>query len=136
MSPQDGKLQSVLQSLRALAPRLVEPKPVRDDAARQLHARRQQHRGPEHRVLTQNVFAEQVKPRPELLEEVARLSLPTLTTPAERRDVVDERVEPDVDGVARVAGHGYRPTDRTLQARSEEHTSELQSRQYLVCRLL
>src|SRR3712207_1833052 len=25
---------------------------------------------------------------------------------------------------------------RTLQARSEEHTSELQSRQYLVCRLL
>src|SRR3712207_8417547 len=28
--------------------------------------------------------------------------------------------------------HGYREVDR----RSEEHTSELQSRQYLVCRLL
>src|SRR3712207_8115741 len=26
--------------------------------------------------------------------------------------------------------------DRTLRERSEEHTSELQSRQYLVCRLL
>src|SRR3712207_7224500 len=28
------------------------------------------------------------------------------------------------------------PTGRDLDARSEEHTSELQSRQYLVCRLL
>src|SRR3712207_7963147 len=28
------------------------------------------------------------------------------------------------------------PTVRTLVGRSEEHTSELQSRQYLVCRLL
>src|SRR3712207_8408283 len=27
-------------------------------------------------------------------------------------------------------------TDRAAEARSEEHTSELQSRQYLVCRLL
>src|SRR3712207_8016047 len=27
-------------------------------------------------------------------------------------------------------------TDREVRARSEEHTSELQSRQYLVCRLL
>src|SRR3712207_8872955 len=31
----------------------------------------------------------------------------------------------------------WRPADqRELDARSEEHTSELQSRQYLVCRLL
>src|SRR3712207_7644311 len=29
-----------------------------------------------------------------------------------------------------------RTTDRTAETRSEEHTSELQSRQYLVCRLL
>src|SRR5258707_5895590 len=29
-----------------------------------------------------------------------------------------------------------RPNDPASQARSEEHTSELQSRQYLVCRLL
>src|SRR3712207_7399153 len=28
------------------------------------------------------------------------------------------------------------PTDAGVRARSEEHTSELQSRQYLVCRLL
>src|SRR3712207_8988311 len=28
------------------------------------------------------------------------------------------------------------PTDRIIEQRSEEHTSELQSRQYLVCRLL
>src|SRR3712207_8568866 len=30
----------------------------------------------------------------------------------------------------------YRPARRRRVARSEEHTSELQSRQYLVCRLL
>src|SRR3712207_7030825 len=29
-----------------------------------------------------------------------------------------------------------RPCPLTIEARSEEHTSELQSRQYLVCRLL
>src|SRR3712207_8967747 len=29
-----------------------------------------------------------------------------------------------------------RPTRRIVRSRSEEHTSELQSRQYLVCRLL
>src|SRR5947209_19501281 len=34
------------------------------------------------------------------------------------------------------AGHTPRRCARPLRARSEEHTSELQSRQYLVCRLL
>src|SRR5947209_9703492 len=35
------------------------------------------------------------------------------------------------------AGRGWKPgCGRALQDRSEEHTSELQSRQYLVCRLL
>src|SRR3712207_7378947 len=36
--------------------------------------------------------------------------------------------------VARTAGH--EEEDHRLRLRSEEHTSELQSRQYLVCRLL
>src|SRR3712207_7119578 len=47
------------------------------------------------------------------------------------------------DGVAAVAHHEERLAVRGLldlverqQCRSEEHTSELQSRQYLVCRLL
>src|SRR3712207_7217087 len=51
-------------------------------------------------------------------------------------------------GPARDAAHGRRPVQRRrhvqprrdgdggASARSEEHTSELQSRQYLVCRLL
>src|SRR3712207_8552026 len=51
---------------------------------------------------------------------------------------------PDVDGqehrgddqqAAHEQGDGGR-ADRTARDRSEEHTSELQSRQYLVCRLL
>src|SRR3712207_8525943 len=46
----------------------------------------------------------------------------------------------DVDGEADVAGQLDRCAvgvgDRPGAARSEEHTSELQSRQYLVCRLL
>src|SRR3712207_7532626 len=33
-------------------------------------------------------------------------------------------------------GEGRRPAARRARVRSEEHTSELQSRQYLVCRLL
>src|SRR3712207_6962304 len=46
----------------------------------------------------------------------------------------------DEDAKARVASlardGGLRPIDAGPLARSEEHTSELQSRQYLVCRLL
>src|SRR3712207_8495251 len=36
----------------------------------------------------------------------------------------------------RMVGHEGRAVDEMLHTRSEEHTSELQSRQYLVCRLL
>src|SRR3712207_7831209 len=36
----------------------------------------------------------------------------------------------------RSGGASTTPLDRTIHSRSEEHTSELQSRQYLVCRLL
>src|SRR3712207_7670337 len=35
-----------------------------------------------------------------------------------------------------VGGHRFHAGDGTASLRSEEHTSELQSRQYLVCRLL
>src|SRR5947209_15519239 len=49
-------------------------------------------------------------------------------TGANRRHVrTRERPSPRVEGRSRV---------RTCLRRSEEHTSELQSRQYLVCRLL
>src|SRR3712207_8685761 len=43
------------------------------------------------------------------------------------------RQRPDVDLLLRLAHRGER---RVRPQRSEEHTSELQSRQYLVCRLL
>src|SRR3712207_7369170 len=39
-------------------------------------------------------------------------------------------------GGRKVSPAGLRPEARGGTARSEEHTSELQSRQYLVCRLL
>src|SRR5207237_8655118 len=45
----------------------------------------------------------------------ARLRLSPFTSPSERRDVVEQRVEPYVDGVARVVGNGYGPSDRCLQ---------------------
>src|SRR2546422_3494883 len=49
--------------------------------------------------------------------------------------------EPNRDGqrlVRRVLGHAFegRDTDPSRDERSEEHTSELQSRLHLVCRLL
>src|SRR3712207_8788811 len=43
-----------------------------------------------------------------------------------------QRLQPRLEVLVRRAGDG----DARLDARSEEHTSELQSRQYLVCRLL
>src|SRR3712207_8322962 len=47
------------------------------------------------------------------------------------REILEE-YEPDVVRMFMLSGH-YRTQ---LNFRSEEHTSELQSRQYLVCRLL
>src|SRR3712207_7298478 len=47
--------------------------------------------------------------------------------------------EQDVAALERVRGHEVLPAplhDGRVDLRSEEHTSELQSRQYLVCRLL
>src|SRR3712207_7447445 len=59
-----------------------------------------------------------------------RLRVPHVGEPGARRVRVDQagadRGEQRAGGQARVAAPG----------RSEEHTSELQSRQYLVCRLL
>src|SRR3712207_8699117 len=52
------------------------------------------------------------------------------------------RDEPERSGLQQLALHGGPPrrargSQRSIDAaRSEEHTSELQSRQYLVCRLL
>src|SRR3712207_7925695 len=43
---------------------------------------------------------------------------------------------PDGSGQHRGAGFTPRRERRSVRHRSEEHTSELQSRQYLVCRLL
>src|SRR3712207_7215523 len=43
---------------------------------------------------------------------------------------------PGRGGAARGAATQRRAATTTLAGRSEEHTSELQSRQYLVCRLL
>src|SRR3712207_7935378 len=63
-----------------------------------------------------------------------------------RRDGVDHRARPDGQprGAQRPAEIGdvlgelapFLPTLPRAERRSEEHTSELQSRQYLVCRLL
>src|SRR3712207_7190328 len=59
---------------------------------------------------------------------------------------VEEQRPPRVDGRPQHVDHRLaedeaaeslpQPLARHLRARSEEHTSELQSRQYLVCRLL
>src|SRR3712207_8184694 len=60
------------------------------------------------------------------------------TTPAVSRTAVGSQVEVRASdqrtaGTSQVVEQVYR---HAAQTRSEEHTSELQSRQYLVCRLL
>src|SRR3712207_8079188 len=47
-----------------------------------------------------------------------------------------DHVELALEGVRVVAQRPLGGDDELLDVRSEEHTSELQSRQYLVCRLL
>src|SRR3712207_7475915 len=61
----------------------------------------------------------------------AALPIPPPPRPSRRRP---PRCPP-VAGRHRVSGSRSRPS-RETRRRSEEHTSELQSRQYLVCRLL
>src|SRR3712207_7399487 len=48
----------------------------------------------------------------------------------------DDRAAARRRGRQRLLRHGARAAGRVVLHRSEEHTSELQSRQYLVCRLL
>src|SRR3712207_8309247 len=61
----------------------------------------------------------------------------TYFEPSTKHFMVNLAVD-DLDGIlARCAEHGIEPTVLSDEPnRSEEHTSELQSRQYLVCRLL
>src|SRR3712207_7562369 len=54
-----------------------------------------------------------------------------------RHELADVRAVPGVGQKSHEAGAaGQELGDRDVGVRSEEHTSELQSRQYLVCRLL
>src|SRR3712207_7922341 len=74
---------------------------------------------------------------PRLHKDGAQDAQPLLRAEDAVRDAL--RVGHDADdGAALVADprHVIRRAVRVLQVRSEEHTSELQSRQYLVCRLL
>src|SRR3989440_3300094 len=59
----------------------------------------------------------------------------TLFRSSDARDVGQRGLEQHRAVGARDIRHGE-PLDRRLEARSEEHTSELQSRSDLVCRLL
>src|SRR3712207_9129220 len=65
-------------------------------------------------------------------------ALPISRTPGRRRPVLPCRRPQDrLDGAREQGRRRGRPALRhRVSARSEEHTSELQSRQYLVCRLL
>src|SRR5438445_2451231 len=51
-------------------------------------------------------------------------------------EINDRRSAPEPVAVVDAVDHEPRPEHQRVRDRSEEHTSELQSRQYLVCRLL
>src|SRR3712207_7480308 len=86
---------------------------------------------------TASRFLDLVVPPPSegrpLTELPRSLTLPALVAEL-RRAVVDPHTPADRRAVA--ASVLRRLGDEHVSARSEEHTSELQSRQYLVCRLL
>src|SRR3712207_7391615 len=66
--------------------------------------------------------------------EVRTAPVARVVPPGRAGELAGRRHQPADDA----PGHRVQPADRALveQRRSEEHTSELQSRQYLVCRLL
>src|SRR3712207_7460091 len=63
------------------------------------------------------------------------LCMPTTPFPAPRRDLPLSTLDPLRDRITALCAHGGL-TGLPQVSRSEEHTFELQSRQYLVCRLL
>src|SRR3712207_8305057 len=72
--------------------------------------------------------------RSQRLEDLRRVDVGP-QGPGELGEQPDPRVQ--LTGAVVAVHHGHRvPGRRGDQVRSEEHTSELQSRQYLVCRLL
>src|SRR3712207_8707325 len=72
-----------------------------------------------------------------LFRSARRAAPPRATrTAAARRSAAASTRAPPRRRSAPAAGRGSRAAARGRRGRSEEHTSELQSRQYLVCRLL
>src|SRR5690606_41045651 len=65
-----------------------------------------------------------------------RVGLRALAAHREAAAVTDALVGPDLDLAADVRGDLAAQVTLELEVRSEEHTSELQSRENLVCRLL
>src|SRR3712207_7732448 len=61
---------------------------------------------------------------------------PRFSAPAGKETFTGRRPRRRRAGPRRGASRGTRPPGPCPRPRSEEHTSELQSRQYLVCRLL
>ncbi len=83
---------------------------MRDNRAWQFHTCRDQKRRPVNRVKSQNVFADQMQRRPELLK--ANRSFLFFVSETDRGDVVDERVKPDVHRVIRIIRNRHTPTNR------------------------
>src|SRR3712207_7534403 len=69
------------------------------------------------------------------LDQDAGLRVEALDLP-EREHHDDRDRDQHVDGDGDAEARQHHPREDPLRLRSEEHTSELQSRQYLVCRLL
>src|SRR3712207_7479254 len=67
---------------------------------------------------------------------LARQRIRCLLHPLGDRALVDDDLSPQVQLLGDVLGALLMTKTELIRLRSEEHTSELQSRQYLVCRLL
>src|SRR3712207_7099720 len=75
-------------------------------------------------------------PRSTLFPYTTLFRSTTLRTPEASPTAADSSRPPGSDGVIGSSGTSVSSSVERRTSRSEEHTSELQSRQYLVCRLL
>ena len=109
------EVDHVPQRLRDLDA-VVRPEPVPEHLSRRLEARRHQHRRPQRAVEADvDVLSHQVQVGGPPFRQAGRVVRIT-----GHREVVDQRVEPDIDDLRRVAGDRDAPVDLSAGARDAD----------------
>src|SRR5215831_10026183 len=104
---QNIQLYRVAKGLGHFSPVGIQPHAMRNNAARRLHSSRDKKGGPVDGVESEDVFADQMQRRPELLK--TNCSFAFFISKAYGRRVVRQSFEPHVHRVRRIIRNWYAP---------------------------